>query len=111
MADKKSLYQQAVKAGLNPPDYDDITGKELEALLEGVDDKAPDEETDDSTTEEAQQAVDGLRVNNLRDNPVSVRGVQIAPKGFTVLSEREAADERLMAKIQHGVATGVYSIG
>lgn len=109
MADKKSLYQQAVDAGLNPPDYDDITGKELEAMLAVG--SPPADDTLPPADEGVQQAVDGLRVNNLRDNPVSVRGVQIAPKGFTVLSEREAADERLMAKIQHGVATGVYSIG
>lgn len=100
MSNKKELYKQAVDAGLAPPDYNDVTLKELEAMLS--DGNPP---SDDTLSEN-----DGLRVTNLRGNPVYIRGIEIEPNGFTFLSEEEVDDDLLMAKISHGVKTGVYSI-
>lgn len=101
MADKKALYQAAQDAGHELPDYDDITGKELEALLAGGGDSGEDKSG----------SADGLTVTNLRKNPVSVQGVEIEPNGSITLTPAQLEDERLMAKIEHGVKTGVYAFG
>jgi hypothetical protein len=100
MADKQSLYKAAQDAGHDLPDYDDITGKELEALLSG-----------DSGDHKQAGGGDSLTVHNLRRNPVVVGGHVVAPKGSVKLTERDLQDERLMAKLQHGEATGVFKLG
>lgn len=50
-------------------------------------------------------------VLNNRKNPVSVDGVEIAPQGSVTLTKEQAENEALMAKISHGVKTGVFSFG
>ena len=107
MADKKSLYQQALDAGLTVPDYDDITGRELEELLDS--NPAPEADTDAKADTDVQKS-SGLKVKNLQKNPVEMRGLSIAPDGTAKLTEAQANDSVLMAKIQHGVRTGVYKI-
>lgn len=53
----------------------------------------------------------GKVVVNNRKNPVRIAGVSIDPKGSVELTPEQTKDERLMAKIEHGVKTGVYSYG
>lgn len=50
-------------------------------------------------------------VLNNRKNPVSVDGVEIAPNGSVTLTKEQTENEALMAKISHGVKTGVFSFG
>jgi len=97
MADKKAMYEAAAAAGHDLPDYDDITGKELEALLSGGG-------KDDKPAEK-------FVVANNRKNPVRCAGVLIEPQGRVTLTESQLNDERLMAKINHGIKTGVFSRG
>lgn len=52
-----------------------------------------------------------LTVVNLRKNPVRCAGVEIAPHGKVELTAEQQKDSRLMAKLQHGVTTGVFAWG
>lgn len=93
MASKKELYDEAKAKGLDLPSYDDVTSKELKTLLGG------DGSGDKKST---------VLVNN-RKNQVSVCGVKVEPRGSIELTDEQLNDERLMAKLNHGVKTGVYS--
>lgn len=62
-------------------------------------------------TQKAPAKSSGFVVVNMRKNRVRCAGLTIEPEGKATLTAEQQKDERLMAKVKHGIATGVFSKG